>query len=104
MTRGPGYNSRLKDMRLWLHDFVCSNGTECYSREDHARRTQHQRARKIVNGTYRDLLQAVHEMAHVHCELPIDGHINFKHPALLEAARMVGLEPTEPLPRPEVSA
>jgi hypothetical protein len=46
-------NARLSAVRAILHDLVCQSD-HCSGDNDHARRTQHQRARRIVDAPAAD--------------------------------------------------
>lgn len=59
MTR----NERLGAARLWMHDRQCTGGAECVSREDHARRTQHEFARAAEAALPCDLATLIHDNA-----------------------------------------
>jgi len=55
-------NQRLAVVRLWLHDRICVSECEGDRARDHARRTQHDRARAIVDAENRDgRRRAVHD-------------------------------------------
>lgn len=89
-------NARLEHARFWLHDLVCVGvGTYCVDdrRKDHARRTQHARARAIVDGDYMSLMEEVHDLLHPTCTRSVVGHYNFEHPRLVAFAESLGITP-----------
>ncbi len=83
-------HARLAQVRGILHDMQCTQGASCSSRDDHARRTQHERARRIVDGGVRELIEVLHEaLCHPHCE---DSHRPApEHPKVRELAARMGL-------------
>lgn len=91
----PGRNARLSKARAVLHDLQCTSarGPDAYCTGDneHARRTQHDWARRIVDGGMPALLDVLHEVAcHPHCtshHRPAPDH-----PKVQELARELGVE------------
>ncbi len=87
---GAGRNARLALVRGILHDMQCTQGVSCPSQADHARRTQHDRARRIVDGGMPELLDVLHEtLCHPHCES--DHRPDPRHPKVVELAERMGL-------------
>lgn len=62
-------NARLLAARRWIHDRQCTSGPECVSRDDHARRTQHEfaRAAEAARDDVDELAALIHDHAcHAH--------------------------------------
>lgn len=81
----PHRNARLKAIRLLIHDNLCIGaGTYCVGsgREDHARRTVHRYAVRLVDADdpATEARRVVHDVAHPRCEdaLALD-HVPVDH-------------------------
>jgi hypothetical protein len=86
-------NRRLRNARLLAHDLVCMSG--CDGREDHARRTQHQLARQLLDADDPTLRRLIHDLLHVYCADP-DAHATAITDGQVARWRSVLDLPTEP--------
>lgn len=66
-------NARLLAARRWMHDRVCTSGPECVSRDDHARRTQHDFARAVVDAPEAEYAELIHDHACYAHKMRADG-------------------------------